>query len=334
MRAMKRVVACALAVLFLAGSVSLAEEQYIRVGSFNIANLGSSQTGGYERSLVSLVNIIRQMDADVLALQEVEPTDFGSGQVERLVKLLNKAARYDAKPLYDYVIADEHTGDETTAFLWRDPVSLESEVVMIEHTVDPDGDGLPAFQRVPHYAFFNAHNYDFYLVNCHLYTKIEGLSSEGRADEFVAIVAWLKQLTSEDEKDAIVVGDFNRFLGGKSAWKKLMVQQHAQWFRFPLLEAIKDAKPGFDPATNEAPSDDCSTTTAAKRSIYDQILLSKGSEYEFTATPKLDKDVGIVAFDREDQFKWVTATWTDATRMLSDHRPIWIRLRVGQTDDD
>ena len=33
-------------------------ESHIRVGSFNIANFGSSVKGEYERSLVSLVNII------------------------------------------------------------------------------------------------------------------------------------------------------------------------------------------------------------------------------------------------------------------------------------
>ena len=69
------------------GTVNAAE--YVRIGSFNIANFGSSQQGEYERSLVSLVNIILVMKADVIALQEVEPGEMGTDQVMRLTKLLN-----------------------------------------------------------------------------------------------------------------------------------------------------------------------------------------------------------------------------------------------------
>ena len=51
---------------------------YIRVGSFKITNFGLSDKGEYERSLVSLVNIILEMEADVIALQEIEPTELGN----------------------------------------------------------------------------------------------------------------------------------------------------------------------------------------------------------------------------------------------------------------
>ena len=125
--------------------------------------------------------------------------------------------------------------------MWRDPVSLESDVHLIEHDEDEDGDGKPAFQRVPHYALFQAGNYDFYVMNCHLYTKLTGVSTEGRGIEFDEMVDWLKLLATEQEKDAIVLGDMNRFLNGKSKWKNLMIASHETWFRFPLLEAIKNA---------------------------------------------------------------------------------------------
>lgn len=320
--------------IILMFSVLTYAADHIRVGSFNIANFGTSEHGEYERSLVGLVNIILQMNADVIALQEIEPTNLGTEQVERLTKLLNKAAKYHDTPTYEFIIAEEHTGDETVAYLWRDPVALESEICLMEHDRDPDGDGVPTFQRVPHYALFSAGNYDFYLVDCHLYTKLKGISSEGRGDEFDSIVKWLKDLVGEDEKDAIVIGDFNRFLNGKSAWKQLMIQGHSEWFRFPLLEGVKGEVQGFDPEKHEAPEDKYSTTTSKKKSIYDQIIVSKGSYHEFTASPQYGVDVGIITFDRDERFKWVAQTWHDATRMLSDHRPIWIRLRIDQDDDD
>jgi endonuclease/exonuclease/phosphatase family metal-dependent hydrolase len=85
------------------------------------------------------------------------------------------------------------------------------KITLPEHDSDPDGDGIPVFQRVSHVALFQAGNYDFYAVNCHLNTKLEEVSSEGHAAEYDALVVWLQDLANEQEKDAIVLGDFNRF---------------------------------------------------------------------------------------------------------------------------
>jgi len=101
-----------------------------------------------------------------------------------------------------------------------------------------------------------------------------------------------------------------------------------------LLEAIKAETPAFDPKTDDAPEDKYSTTTSESKRIYDQILVSSGSYNEFTTSPQFGVDVGIVAFDQEEQFKWATKKWNDAIKMLTDHRPIWIRLRTDKTDDD
>lgn len=329
------VVSCSI----VSSSNAAERDKFVRIGSFNIANFGSSENMAYERSLIDLVNIIRRMDADLIALQEVEPGEFGRKQVERLVKLLNVAADfYETKP-YEFAVSEKHKGDEVLAFLWRAPVTLESELTLIEHEEDADGDGLRAFQRVPVYALFKAGNFDFYVMNCHLYTQISGTSSEGRTVEYDAIVEWLRMLAGEAEKDAIVVGDFNRFLEGsrypvKSAWGNLMIDNHATLFRFPLLEAIKRDVPAFDPKTGSAPEDKYSTTTSKRLSIYDQILISKGAEHEYTDTPEFGKDVGIVVFDDDKDYEWFDDTWTRVNRLLSDHRPIWIQLRLDKNDDD
>jgi len=224
--------------------------------------------------------------------------------------------------------------DEQTAFLWRAPVSLESEITLLEHDSDPDGDGIPAFQRTPHVALFKAGNYDFYVVNCHLYTKLTGISSEGRGAEYDALVAWLKNLANKQEKDAIVLGDFNRFLNGKSDWVRLMIANHSNFFRFPLLEAIKNAVPAFNPMKHDAPSDAYSTTTSPSKRIYDQILISQGSYHEFTSSPQWDSDIGIITFDNDSAYEWFIESWHNAIYMLSDHRPVWIRLRIDLPDDD
>ena len=86
--------------------------------------------------------------------------------------------------------------------------------------------------------------------------------------------------------------------------------------------------------TKDAPTDALSTTTSKQRSIYDQIMISAGSYREFVPDPQLDRDVGIIPFDLWRDYEWPTARWTDAGRLHSDHRPIWIALRTDQSDDD
>lgn len=325
------------AVVVLSGLCSGAcAQEFIRVGSFNIANLGDTKE--YERSLISLVNITRKMDADLICLQEVEPNELGTEQVERYVGLLNKAAAFYDEDSYEFLVVEMpegEFGDETTAYVWRDPVNFDSqEIMLMDHDEDPDDDGVRTFQRPPTMGFFSAGNLDFWVVNCHLYTKLTGATSEGRGAEYAAIAAWFETLAIEEDTDGIVLGDFNRFLSGKREWSTLMHEDHEDFYRFALLEAIEDANTGFDPMKHEAPSDEFSTTTSKKKSIYDQILISKGLDHEFTPDPKIGTDVGIIAFDTDSDFEWVTGKWSDATKHLSDHRPVWIRLRTDLADDD
>jgi len=312
-----------MAAVILVAVASRAAADNVRVGSFNIANFGD--TDEYDRSLLSLVNIIRTMDADVIAVQEVEPNELGSDQMERLVDMLNDAADFYHTEPYDFAVADDYVGDETGAFLWRDPVELESEIWLLDHEADPDDDGKRTFQRVPFVAYFTAGDLDFYLVNCHLYTKLSGANSEGRGEELEALSEWLKQLDEEEIKNAVVVGDFNRFLNGKSAWKKIMPNGYENFYRFPLLEAI-ERESDFDPKKDEAPEDRFSTTTSKKLSIYDQVLVSAGLFDRIPQEPRFGMDVGIVAFDQDEDFEWFIGNWSDATKLLSDHRPIWIRI--------
>ena len=114
----------------------------------------------------------------------------------------------------------------------------------------------------------------------------------------------------------------------------MMILNHEAHFRFPLLEAIENDEPSFDPNTKDAPEDQHSTTTSKKKSIYDQIIISKGSYTEFPNSPQLGTDVGIVAFDNDTHYEWFVSDWHKVTRMLSNHRPVWIRLRIDLPDDD
>ena len=318
-------------------------DRYIRIATFNIANFGDADE--YKRSLIALTNVILETDADLIALQEVEPPERdvearrgpGAAQVRRLTELLNIAAEHRHTPKYEYAVPADYTGDETVAFLYRPPVARDGPITLLPHDSDPDQDRKPAFQRVPHVAPFRAGNYDFLVVNAHLYTKIDGVSSEGRSDELAILAEWLAARRRAAEKDAIVLGDLNRFLYDdktKAAWGRIYTANHVGKYRFPLLEAIRREAPSFDPRWDDAPEDRFSTTTSRGKRIYDQILISKGSFAEFTQQPRFSVDVGIVPFDDDPHYNWFIDDWNKATRMLSDHRPVWIRLRIDGPDDD
>jgi endonuclease/exonuclease/phosphatase family metal-dependent hydrolase len=324
--------ACFLAALVWAAGFAVAEPAYIRVATFNIAKFGAGEE--YTRSLVSLVNILNEIDADLICLQEINPKKAGYEQTERLVRLLNTSQAYYKKPLYSFAVASRYSGGEAPGYIWRRPVELLSEIGTLNVPRDPDRDGKPTFQRVPGLALFRAGNYDFYVVNCHLYTQVDGKTSEGRTEELAALSAWLRGLAAGPERDALVLGDFNRFLNGKQPWQRFLAPGYERAYRVPLLEAIQDAAPGFDPVNDEAPLERFSTTTSAKRSIYDLIVVSAGSYREHVAKPKFGIDVGIVNFDLDRQYEWFVRDWQLATNILTDHKPVWIRMRIDLPDDD
>ena len=112
--------------------------KYVRVGSFNIANFGASESGEYERSLVSLVNIVMQMDADVIALQEIEPTAFGAEQMQRFMKLLEQGGRLLPEACMSTLSPKSIRGRDDGLSV-AGAATLESEIMLLEH--EPDGDG-------------------------------------------------------------------------------------------------------------------------------------------------------------------------------------------------
>ena len=44
--------------------------------------------------------------------------------------------------------------------------------------------------------------------------------------------------------------------------------------------------------------------------------------------------MGIVVFDNDPAFEWFIANWHNAIKMPTGYRPVWIRLRIDQPDDD
>lgn len=313
---------------------------HIRLASWNISKLGANDKEEYNRSVLGLVNILRKTNADLICLQGLsaegyreDATEIAKEQLRRLVNLLNRAASHDGTPSYNFSLC-KGQGGEAAAFLWRRPVSLQGEPKPLEER-ERGGDDGPNYRRPPSLALFSAGKTDFYVVSCHLTESLAEGRMKGQAEEYTALAEWLRKLEGQEEKDAVVLGTFNRFAASKAPWATFWTAADDGHFRLPLMEAIRVAEKKFDPAQDEAPLPRYGTSVGRKATLRNQIAISRGLTTEFrAAAPKFGEDVGIVDFDNDDQYQWAVGDWNDAASLLSDHRPIWIRLAIDQGDDD
>ena len=315
--------------LSLALAPSIGAQESIRVGSFYISNLGGNPETEYRRSLAGLVEIIRLADPDVMVIPGVKDTDLGRAQAGRLVEMLNIAAvAVDDRPsTYQLVLPDRPIGNEAAGFIWRSPIQLISPPEPITTDNDPDGNGKPTFFQVPQRARFSAAGREFDLLSIHLrHDPRPDSRYEGRAAEYDALVAWLK---SYDGPGAVLGGNFNRFIL-RMRFDRLAIPGHEQWYRFPFLEGIKGDHPGFDIVRDPAPTAEYTTVTnRIRRRLWDGFVVTRGLYDTLPEQPQWDTDVGLIPYDEFPHNRWITKNWADSVQILSDHRPVWLRLQLA-----
>jgi hypothetical protein len=295
-----------------------AMSQTFRVGSFMINELGRDAEAEYERSLLGLANIIREMNVDALALQGVQ----------RLVALLNLAAKQeDEEP---YKIAFGPAGEQEVAtFLLRKPVELvaEPKPMLAENPLDAEGCKL--FRLMPQAARLRAGQFEFDLLSVHLIIyPVATEKHQGRAAEFSAIAGWVRERESAGGPPVIIAGVVNRLLK-QNVWDRLQGPATQGLLRFPLMEAITGDVPDFNPVKDPAPSAAYNTVSNQnRRRIWDTIAVSRGAFGRIVDQPRWGTDAGVVAFDQQPAYTWVTGQHANTIRLLTDHRPVWLQLRL------
>lgn len=304
-------------------------EEHIRVGSFNIAELGEGNHSA-TRHWPAMAKMLTDNELDLIAIQEVGVGPQAEKDLQTLVEKMNEWTVAE-NVSYVYLVTPQ-SGDERCGFIYRDPVVEEGEVMWLDDDKEPGnpGKGGEDFYRIPVAVGFHAKDFDFVVVSMHLHwTNVEQRGRE---------VAELKEFLSDDsdpEKDWIVVGDMNRY--GKCTenatkpFDKLLVGNWRPKYRFPLLEAITEPD---NMKVWKASADEYCTTVSGNGAVYDQIIITSGAYREFEADdPRFDTNVGIVAFDREEPY--VSKSDHNYVKYsVSDHRPIWARFRIDAGDDD
>jgi endonuclease/exonuclease/phosphatase family metal-dependent hydrolase len=317
------------ALLCLIAACSTSADEHIRICSFNIAEFGEG-SHPQTRQLDFIAQMLVDNNVDLIAIEEVGTKDSGAEQVANLRTKMNQH-RQEGTPQYFYFVTPM-SGDERCAVIYRHPVIKGDDVYWLDDDKSPGNPraGGETYYRIPVALAFRAGDMDFVVVIVHL----TWTDTDRRKDEFAALRAFLRK--EDVEADWIILGDTNRYglYGATSPDKpfdQLLTDNWKTYYRFPLLEAVTEPD---DMKVFQASEDAQSTTVAPSKDLYDQIIITDGAYREFGSdSPVLGQHVGIIPFDMDAPYSSIT-DHNEVKFKVSDHRPIWIRLRIDGGDDD
>lgn len=322
----RRFVPAVLCAAFLTTSAFSAE--YIRVASFNIAELGEG-SHHETRDWPFIAKMLTDARLDLIAIEEVGVGQQAETEMACLTDAMNACCAESADYFY---MTTPQSGDERCGFIYRAPVVQEGEVLWLDDDKDPGNPrkGGETFFRIPVAVGFHAGDFDFMVVVMHLHWS--DLAQRERE------VGGLRQFLLDDgckEKDWIAVGDMNRYgkcaKAGPKPFDKLLTGNWKQKYRFPLLEAVTEPD---DMKVWKACEDRYCTTISGNGAIYDQIIITQGAYREFgTDAPQFGSNVGILDFDRSGKYAAVKDHNT-VKYAVSDHRPVWALFQIDAGDDD
>jgi endonuclease/exonuclease/phosphatase family metal-dependent hydrolase len=186
---------------------------------------------------------------------------------------------------------------ELYAYLYRPDV--------VSHLGDPSiyDDHADRFIREPYIAHFRSGTFDFTMITTHILYG-SGKKDPARAGELNAIADVFRQIQNADpsENDIILTGDFNEPPDSP---------RFAALVSIPTLQMIIQG-------TNVR-------TVIHDSSLYDNIVFqSQYTDREYTGiwgVYKFDEEM----FGNDDQM---------ASKVCSDHRPVWADFRTDAGDDD
>ena len=170
--------------------------------------------------------------------------------------------------------------------------------VVVPGQVYPDPEDK--FIREPYYATFLCDKFDFTVIAIHV---VWGKTVGGRRREIIELARVFRHIQDQDphENDVILAGDFNRSPQDDLA--------------FAALKSIPDMVYLF--AEPER-------TMIGDTNLYDNIWFQKNFVQEFM------NQKGIIRFDEID----FAGDRRQASKVVSDHRPIWALFNVTGPDDD
>jgi len=191
-------------------SVDVAGSNTISIGTFNTNWLGGEAAADMkprkEADYRDIASMIKDSGASIMGLEEVGSEDA----VKKLISYL---------PGYDFVIGTTGVrdgGKSQRLVVLYDTAKVQCDKSSVEELKDvmvPEiaGEGR---LRAPLAVKMKADNFDFTLVVCHMKARFDDRAKEIRNAQADRMNSWIQdKIRNGGEKDIIVVGDFNDFVG-------------------------------------------------------------------------------------------------------------------------
>jgi endonuclease/exonuclease/phosphatase family metal-dependent hydrolase len=254
----------------------------IRVFSFNIQIFGQAKMK--KPDVVNILSDIVQF-ADLIAIQEVRSVNIEP--VETFMKRL--------PPHYAYIIGPRVGRTSSKEQFWLIYDTRKLRVLASESWDDPDD----IYERDPFAVFFQTTgNFDFIVLNNHIQPR--RAPAEIRA--MPRVVDYYQR--HWDEKDVLVVGDFNA---------------DGTYFDETILETV------FPPSLYKVViSNEYDTSVAPASNTYDRIIITNYALEDWTG------GAGVLRFDELYNFEQYPNIHP---RDVSDHYPIWAEFGIDADSD-
>lgn len=309
------------------------------IGSWNIKFFGSPDS--CKRDIETIADIVQTMD--VMAIQEVSDKNFLE-RLDSLVELLGTRG-YNYEYLYsdpsgydDNPISGLNDYTERSGFIWDvDRISI-SHIDEGYKFIDAPIINNPVFRVVPISAEFEVKSpegFDFQLISVHTVYKQE--IAYVREREFSYLHDWMnEQIEDPDiiEKDIFMIGDFNSnptYQPKRNHYFYDVVTDTTNYriiFNEPVLAGQKSIRTTIlVPIKN--------TEGEHELPVYDHLLLSRHTSYALPLDTLTWESgvIGVIDFDLDQKWQDMgdrkKVEW-----IVSDHRPIWIKLPYDTEDRD
>ena len=328
----------------VAGLPSKCNSSALIVGSWNIWWLGYSDPES--RNYVTMADFIEE--CEVVAVQELR----GDGWKKRLDAIMAELKARGHNYTYresEWTGYDKHPGGrseylERYAFIYDvDRVRMKG----MPHFMSLPPINNQTFRQVPFVADFKVKSgkgFDFRILTTHtVYSKPDpqGYASV-REGEIKAIRAWMIKEAKGKEQNIIAIGDFNanppsqkKHHYFRKIIKDIPVKQGET--RKPFRVLMYESKEVETPVRTTVPRKDSSPNPEYfQEPVYDHILVSDETSYAMPSKRMARKDgnLGVYEFDNDPKWKKAGIDRNKLVKIVSDHRPIWFRLKYFAADKD
>lgn len=272
-------------------------DETINIATWNVREFGKKKRS--EAAIHYIAEIINQFDIVGLVELRDNLNDLG-----RVLKLLGP----DWKVVYSDMIPDAGGNRERLAFIYDERAAkfngLAAEVNPPRKKKGLEYISEDSFWRSPYMASFKTGQFDFIILTTHIRW---GDDDQGRIDELARLAAWIegKRLeSSKEDKDLIVMGDFNIPSTNDDMFKAITK------YGLQVPKALQKLTFG---------------SNLEKNKRYDQILHHPIYPDNFTNAG------GVLDFYIDEQHideLFPGMNKLDFTYQMSDHLPLWMQVNV------